>query len=447
MRALEAFNKALVGILLFLVGLQASLLFVMKNMRDEAKVKLVENQTTTDLKCGDSPFAPQNYWDPLARLHNGRTPCNGWSCEKSGLTWQEGNNAKNLHIVSVKMAPPMRWKEQDVGGVVRVRVPASDKPQILALSSESMHEWRLVVDKNAKLEKVIVATPTIVWIDGVPEKAKTEYLPKEKMCSYPYSWEEAHNPDNEFRLFVGALKKITGVLPTSFQGAVVGRDFVIPKSGDFVRREIASIGEEKSVLDIKNNVLWERQGDRVAARQAVIDQTSIILPDKTDAVSGIFVLRKSRLHVWNAERKKYEVVIVPMTLPALNSLTAIGLQDPNIPHRVFVFNDAEGGEIYSYDHENKKWLLVQSGIPAVLRALYYNLDNQKLYGLASRGQSFTDVFIFSPNEKTMDKKPIANAIAFDSLRWKWEFLKKAESFHIVLYTPLDPDGDVRSLHF
>lgn len=432
MRALEAFNKVLVGILLFLVCIQASLLFVMKNMQDQAKVRLVENQTPLDIKCGDAPFSEENYWDPLARNYNTLKTCDGWDCDKSALTWRasEDSNPKNLHVISVKNAPPMRWNEQDAGGVVRVRVPASTKPQVLALSSQSMHEWRLTVDKKANLEKIIVATPTIVWIDGVPEKTKIEYLPKEKMCSYPYSWEEAHNPDNEFRLFVGALKKITGILPSSFQGALVGKDFVVPKPEELARREIASVVPESEVVSpAKSNVLWVRKEDRVVPQQAVVDEVQhevAVVPDKTQAVAGAFIVRKYRLHVWNANKKAYELVPVPRTLNPIDDITAIAA-DKNVAGRVFIFNEGNGGEIYSFEQSKNQWSLLKSGVPWAVRSLHYSPEEKKLYGLASRGRNFTHVLVFAEADKTIAKKPLLASIPFDPVRWSWEVVRDRKS--------------------
>lgn len=449
MRTIEAFNKVLVGILLVLVCLQASLLFVMKNMQDQAKVRLIENETPVDMKCGEAPFANENYWNPLEREISALQFCKNWDCEKSSIVWREPSAATRLHVVAVKSAPPMRWQEQDPGGIVRVRVPASETPQILALSSETMHEWRLVIDPKANLQKVIIATPTVVWIDGVPENTPIEYLSKEKMCSYPYAWEEVHNPDNQFRLFVGALKKITGVLPSSFQGAVVGRDFVVPRNESQKReaielpvvRGLASVHPQEVSLQDSFSVVWARQAERVVAQKVLLMGDEAVLPEHTQGVSGEFILRKSQLHVWNSNEKKYEHVNVPLSLPPLENITAIAIDDSQ-PQRVFVFNEDLGGEIYSYDHKEKSWALIKSGVPSAIRALLYNSQEKVLYGLASRGRTFTDIVVLSPGEKAdLQRKPLMVGIPFDPVRWKWEMVHKDHQLHLVLHTPLDPKGE------
>jgi hypothetical protein len=372
MRAIEALNKVIVGILLFLVCVQTGLLFAMKNMQDQAKVRLVENETKADLQCGgSSAFADSNYWNPLERDYNLLKACDGWACEKSALTWQGTQDEKSLHVVSVKSAPPMRWEQNDAGGVVQVRVHASEKPQVLALSSQSMHSWRLIVDENAKLEKIIVATPTIVWMEGVPEATKIEYLPKEKMCSYPYSWEEVHNPDNEFRLLMGALKKITGIMPVSFQGAIIGRDFVLPKDDDLSRREIASLVPERQLASaIVSPVIWERADDRVMAKAVFMDSKSIELPKGTDLVAGDFVLRKHRLYMWSRENQKYELVKIPLTLPPIEEIAAITHSEIE-PHIAYVFNEAHGGEIYSFNRIENTWKLLKANVPSAVSLLMW----------------------------------------------------------------------------
>lgn len=457
MRAIEAFNKFLVSVLFVLVLVQASLLFVMKNMKDQAQMRLVENESQVPLRCGEATFADENYWNPLSREYNSIKTCSGWECERSALTWQENESERNLHVVSVKNAPPMRWSDQDGGGVIRVRVPASSKPQILALTSQTMHEWRLIVDKDAKLEKIIVATPTVVWIDGAPDNAKIEYLPKEKMCSYPYAWEEAHNPDNEFRVLVGALKKITGQMPSSFQGALMGREFVVPKLEDLGRRGIASLDDRKPAAVKSKTVVWTRADDRVVAKEALLvseNKDAIALPDKTDVIAGIFILRKQRLQVWNADAKTYTVVPVPLHMPAIDAVTAIGIDSEN-PSRVFVFNEGVGGEMYSYDHAAKKWEMLKEGISSSVRSLHYSAKDKKLYGLVSRGRQFTDVLEFSCsgdpkdacNSWNVEKKALVTSIPFDPVRWKWEVIHHESDLVLVLHTPLEPNGEIHPLTF
>lgn len=457
MRAIEAFNKVLVGVLFVLVLVQASLLFVMKNMKDQAQLRLVDNETQVDLKCGEATFAEENYWNPLARDYNAIRTCAGWDCEKSALTWSDTSHEKSLHVVSVKNAPPMRWNEQDAGGSIRVNVPASDKPQVLALSSQNMHEWKLIVDKNAKLEKIIVATPTVVWIDGAPETTKIEYLPKEKMCSYPYAWEEAHNPDNEFRVLLGALKKITGQWPSSFQGAVTGRDFVVPKADDLGRRSIASIDDRKPITLSPSHIVWTRSQDRVApqeAKLAGVSAAAVQFPEKTDAVAGVFILRKQRLHVWDVEKKTYVPVEVPLQLPPIDAVTALSADSTN-PHRAFVFNEGNGGEVYAYDHASKKWELLKEGISSAVRSLHYDAQDKKLYGLVSRGRQFTDVLEFTCGDGAVEtcakldaaKKALVTGIPFDPVRWKWEMVQQNGALAVVLHTPLEPAGEIHPLSF
>jgi hypothetical protein len=448
MRALETLNRFLVGILLFLVCIQASLLFVMKNMKDQAQVRLVENETTVEMECGKESFSEENYWDPLAHDYNFVKTCQDMDCEKSSLYWQDNTSQKNLHVVSVKSAPTMKWNEQDAGGTIKVRVTASKKPQVLALVSQTMHEWKLIVDKDANLEKIIVATPTIVWLDGVPEKTKIEYLPKDKMCSYPYAWEEVHNPDNQFRILIGALKKITGVFPSSFQGGTIGKEFVLPKSEELLRRSIASI-EGTKAPSFASKVSWVRNDDRVVAQKVEetigAEKTLVELPEKTEAVAlasqgTLFISSNYYLQAWNSDSGKFETVHAPLTMSAVEDVTAIA-PDKSNPYGVFVFNERHGGELYYYDHKKTDWTLVKSGIPAQLRALYYDSEEQKIYGLVGRGQNFTDIYMLSRDGAQFEKKPLVAKIPFDPIRWRWELAKPDGSLTLLMHTPLEPQGE------
>lgn len=420
-------------------------------------MRLVENETQVDLQCGKESFSEEKYWDPLAREYNAIKTCSGWDCDKSALTWNTSSNEKNLHVVSVRTAQPVQFNKQDAGGAIVVNVPASEKPQILALSSQSMHDWRLIVDKNAKLEKIIVATPTVVWIDGAPDSAKIEYLPKEKMCAYPYAWEEVHNPDNEFRIYISALKKITGQWPSSFQGAIIGKEFVLPKPLDLGRRSIASIDDRKPAPWVNSAVVWKRTDDRVVAQQALLltkDKSVVELPERTDVVAGAFILRKQRLHVWNSEKTSFVPVVVPLQLPAIDAVTAIATDGENVS-RVFVFNEGNGGEVYVYDHSVQKWSLLKDGIASAVRALHYSVKDKKLYGLVSRGRQFTDVLEFTCDDGAVEscgklsahKQSLVSSIPFDPVRWKWQFVQREGDLTLVLHTPLEPNGEVHPLSF
>ncbi len=206
MRFLEALNRMLVGMLLSLVLLQAGLLFFMKNMEDQAQFRLVQNTSHVETKCTENFFTDEKYWDVTTDAVS-HSSCEGSDCVFSHMTWKRDEQKQDLQVIAVQSAPPFRLARMDEGGLIRVRVKASPKPQVLALVSRQRLEWSFQVDQGAKIEKVIVATPQVVWLQGLPPQTPIEYLPKEKMCSYPYAWEEAFNPDNEFRILSSVLKK------------------------------------------------------------------------------------------------------------------------------------------------------------------------------------------------------------------------------------------------
>lgn len=295
MRFLEALNRILVGMLLSLVILQAGLLFFMKSMEDQAQYRLVQNTSTVNAKCGEKSFSDENYWDLLQTNFISQSSCEGSDCLFSHMAWDRSQQSKDLQVISVQSAPPFRWGEMDQGGSIRVRVKESAKPQVIALVSRQRLEWSFQVDKNAKIEKVIVATPEVVWLQGLPPKTPIEYLPKEKMCSYPFTWEEAFNPDNDYRILSSVLKTITGLEVTSFQGAITGKEFRLPMFDK--TRGLASVSEKNSApntivktpgptatVDSTNPVVWTRQDKNIMPQKVRFGGEEILLPERTQQV-------------------------------------------------------------------------------------------------------------------------------------------------------------------
>ena len=183
MRFLEALNRILVGMLICLVLLQAGLLFFMKNMEDQAQYRLVQNTSTVDSECGKNIFSPEMYWNLQSSHPISSSVCSNNECEFSHLLWNQPEQKQELHLIGVRSAPSFRWGEVNQGGAISVRVKSSAQPQIIALISRDRLEWNFQVDEGAVIDKVIVATPQVVWLQGLPPNTVIEYVPKEKMCS------------------------------------------------------------------------------------------------------------------------------------------------------------------------------------------------------------------------------------------------------------------------
>ncbi len=448
MRFLEAINRMLVGMLLCLVLLQAGLVFFMKNMEDQAQFRLVQNTSTVESECGKNIFSEEVYWDLLAQNNLSSSTCATSDCEFSHLLWQRAEQSSDLQLIAVQSAPPFRWGDMEQGGSIRVHVKASPKPQILALVSRNRLEWNFQVDEGAVIEKVIVATPQIVWLQGLPPKTAIEYLPKEKMCSYPYAWEEVFNPDNELRTVMNVLKKITGLQVTSFQGALVGKEFRIPlfdMEHGVVTRSLASTDEkplpEKSAT--QSMLVWKREEQRILPEKLKLPTGEILFPEKTQAVTQLlgetFILRDHQLWTWNTTTKTFEKVQTPKILPPLQYVTAVA------PHEsakaLYLYNDERGGEMFRYDLEKKEWRLLSSGYNFYIEALYFDETAGKLHAVASQGAYLTQLLTLDPlSAKISQKVPLKNKVAFDRRHWKWQLRKDKEHFWMRFFQPVAVQG-------
>lgn len=456
MRFLEALNRILVGMLLSLVLLQAGLLFFMKNMEDQAQYRLVKNTSTVDVKCGENSFSQEQYWS-LDEQAASQSFCEGSDCLFSHISWLRSEQEKELQVIAVQSAPPFRWGQMDEGGVVRVRVKATSKPQVLALVSRQRLEWSFQVDKGAKIEKVIVATPQVVWLQGLPPQTVIEYLPKEKMCSYPYAWEEAFNPDNEFRILSSVLKKITSLDVTTFQGAVIGKEFRLPMF-DKVRglASLESPAEKQNptpailvATPTLPTLTWTRHEAHVVPEKMVFNSQEVVFPAKTQQVQAIekhlFILKNYLLWRWDEEKKDFVRVHLPQTLPYAQYMKTMTVSlSQNV---LFVYNDERGGEMFRYDVGTNQWSLLNAGYAYNVEALYFDEQAQSLRAVTSRGPHITQFLKMDEKAKVKEVLPLKTKISFDKKHWKWQLEKQKDLYLMRLHQAVHPQGQIVALEF
>lgn len=447
MRFLEALNRILVGMLLCLVVLQAGLLFFMKNMEDQAQYRLVQNTSNVKVKCGENSFSDDKYWSLLEDDVLSQSTCTQSDCLFSHISWNRHSQDKDLQIIAVQSAPPFRWGQMDEGGLIRVRIKATEKPQILALVSRDRLEWSFQVDKNAKIEKVIVATPQTVWLQGLPPKTVIEYLPKEKMCSYPYAWEEAFNPDNEYRILSSVLKQITGLEVTSFQGAMTGREFRVPMYDQL--RSLASVSTAPAIRSLASQtvgrdhqVVWRRQERTVIPQKVILGTGEVPLPEKTQHVyvidQQIFILKSDLLWKYDFEKKDFAKLIPPLSLPYVQYIKTVAISEAQ--KKLFIYNDERGGEMYSYDIASGEWKSLMTGYAYNVEALYFDEQEQSLRALASRGPHLTQFLKMDPHAKVQEVLPLKNKISFDKKHWKWQLQKNKDVYSVRFYQAVQPLG-------
>lgn len=447
MRFLEALNRMLVGMLLSLVVLQAGLLFFMKNMEEQAQFRLVQNTSKINSQCGNF-FDDEKYWNIEASDTQSLSRCESSDCTYSHVTWDRPEQQKNLQVIAVKTAPTFRWDQMDEGGVVRVRVKSTSKPVVLALISQQRLEWVFQVDKGVQIDRVVVATPQTVWLQGLPPQTPIEYLPKEKMCSYPYAWQDAFNPDNEFRVMSSVLKQITGLEIDTFQGAVVGKEFRIPMY-DTLGRGLASVEEKTkpsaAVVKLEkesNPIQWGREGGVAIPQKMVRGSQEIVFPTQTQQVvvlqNKIFILKNYFLWTWSDAAKTFERVFSPSTLPNLQYIKAIAMSESQ--QKLFIYNDERGGEMYSFDVANGQWSELHQGYSYNLEALYFDEQIQGLCAVASRGPHLTQFLKMDAQAKVQDVKELKTKIAFDKKNWKWQLQRYRDMYAVRFYQAVQPQG-------
>jgi hypothetical protein len=466
---LERLNRILVSALLVLVFVQVGLLFFLQSLKDEAQFRLVKNTSKAPLVCGENQFADDNYWSIVNDTLVSQSHCTQGHCENSRLDWNLPSQNKELHLISINLPPPFRWEPLDQGGVVKVRVMKSEKPQIIALVSRAPLEWNFEVEKGARIEKIIVATPTTVWLQGVDAKIPIEYLPKEKMCSYPHAWEEAYNPENEFRVLVGALQKITQLSLNSFQGAEVGREFWIPRSAGERQakpqvRGLASVAGERSVASERTvasvetppvkpqplapaSLTWQREQGHVIAEKFTLHSGEVVnLPAKTtqalEAEGVLYAVIKGKLNAWDGEKKTFVSLPSPLTLPELRHITAVAFDSEK--SNLIVYNDERSGEFYSYEPKEKKWRLFKDGFKYNLASLFFDKETHQLTALISRGSFFTGLAFLKTDGK-WSYKDLKEKLPYDRQRWRWSLDKAQGEWQVKLYSPVLLTGEARSL--
>lgn len=443
----EKLNRVLISCLTGLVLIQIGLLFFLKSLQDEAQFKLVKNTSKAKISCGENQFSEENYWKVASGDVKSHSLCTFENCDKSSIFWNRSEQDKDLHLVSVMSPPPLQWDNMEQGGVVRLHIKKSDKPQILALVSRSPLEWKLDLEKGAQIEKLIVATPTTVWIQGVATTVPIEYLPKEKMCNYPFAWEEALNPDNDFRALAGALQKITGLQLNSFQGAQVGKEFWLPLKEN---REPSSVTEmEKRQLASKTSsaIQWQRQEGHVVADKYVTQtQQSIPLPPRTvqalEVQGEVYAVVDGLLRVWKKDH--FEALHSPLTLADVGNVQ--GLAYDRDRQALIIYNDERSGEFYHYSLKDKSWSLFKEGFKYNLASMVYDSESREVIALTSRGQYFTGLVSFSADGKNEKFQELKVKSPFDRKRWRLQLEKQESQWRVQVISPQSLNGETWALN-
>jgi RNA polymerase sigma factor (sigma-70 family) len=127
------------------------------------------------------------------------------------------------------------------GGVVLVEVRPTDKPVVLVLTSWFSVAWKLKLADRARVQAVILGGGYEQEIEEVPAGVPVVRLPRGGDSFPTY---QSNCP--EFRRLTQALRKMTGLPVTTFQGAADGISFVVDgiRGRGFAKKPDAPAGKE-----------------------------------------------------------------------------------------------------------------------------------------------------------------------------------------------------------
>lgn len=132
-----------------------------------------------------------------------------------------GSDEVELHVVGVYEGIA------HVNGPVNVKVKATPKPVVLALSAYQPVIWTISLDAGARLSAVYVSGPyNPQTVTGVPPEIPVYRV---SFGTYAYGWEPDRNTGGgSYQTLIRNVRSITGLVESSFQGCYAGNEFEIP---------------------------------------------------------------------------------------------------------------------------------------------------------------------------------------------------------------------------
>ena len=139
------------------------------------------------------------------------------------------NAEKELHLIGVYEARSDHRGGYHPTGTINVKIERKNKPVILTLSSYEPVHWNITLDKEVKLEKVIINgyhDQEISGISGIPIKEFSYQGTGRYIGKFAYQWNKSYHHPSTTSL-VTKLEQITNTNLTSFQGCYRGTNFTI----------------------------------------------------------------------------------------------------------------------------------------------------------------------------------------------------------------------------
>jgi hypothetical protein len=445
------------NLFVFLMCFQLGMLLFLKSLFYSAEKKLKDNEAKVSFNCGDFNNE-EAYWNIPESETSLSGPCLDFFCPDSFWKNPEPQD-EDFHVIAIKKAQPSyREKGKSENGYfVDVKVTTSEKPMTLALISQSMMQWNLKVAEESNLKEVLIIGSDLVWVEGLPADVKLTYFTKEQICAFPTAWEEIKNPENEFRRAMSAMVEYTGKKPTSFQGKQVAKEFRIPFHSALMtenktktsQRNIASQEINKLTLGMK----WLREEKNLKAQFFEYNKNGKIekieVPEKTMdafyevAKKEIYIIKNYQFGQWDSQNKKFTAMHLPLEMPAMYWPTNMTFN--SLKSELYIYNEDRGGEILSFNVVTKKWKRFAQKVGYSLVALYFDNEEQTLYGSQFQGRQIDSMLKFNQKGQTIGKVNFVKPLDFSKNRWKAQMINAQNEIWLKLTHPANPNGDVYPL--
>ncbi|MCB0378602.1 MAG: hypothetical protein KDD33_08930 [Bdellovibrionales bacterium] len=423
-------------------------LLYLNSILKNAEQKLKDNQAKVDFTCGD--FAnEESYW-PLHPSHEQEKICLDSHCPQS-LWMQKQEQNKELHVVSAVEPKPFREVDgqRQPGYYVDVKVESTQKPVVLALVSQSRMLWKLNFKKGAKVEKVLVISPDVVWLEGLPKDVPMTYFPKETLCAYPKAWEELANPENQFRRLHRALSTFTGLDITSFQGKDIATEFRVPFSTPLlhmVERDVASNKPSQLSLGLH----WKREGKKIVSDSFQYldkgESKKIEVPPRTTAAvfepksEKVFIVSGFQFGEWDWKKGEFKALKVPLGLPAMHWPIALAVNEKE--QKILVYNDDRGGELFSLNPAENQWDLVAKNVGYSLMAMVVDPKTGELLATRLQGNKLVEILKLNKQGQVEKRMAFEKPMDFSKGYWHMQMVRDPGELWMKLIHPAHPGGDV-----
>ena len=440
---------------IFLLCFQLGMLLFLRSLYYKAEQKLKDNEASVSFSCGDFD-KEESYWRIQPSLQPLHETCLDKECPESLWVGKTKNEQEELHVLSVVRPQPTRKENGKTvyGHFVDVEIKKTDKPITLVLINQSLMQWNIKADEEAQIKKVIVASPEIVWVDGLKEETPLVYFPREKLCAYPYAWEEFSNPENEYRRLAKALQQYTGLEIDSFQGRQVGQYFRLPVTTRMEQKESRQPSSVK-VSPLSLGLQWQRREKFLIAKDFRFHNKNdqqvqkVNVPEKTqDAIfdekgEKLYLIKGFRFGVWDWEQEEFKAILLPLKLPSMNWPTSMAYD--SVQRKIFVYNEDRGGEIYVYDIAAKQWTYQKKAVGYSLTALAYIEKENMIYGTRVQGNKVIEVLKIDQNGKVMGQVSLEKPFQYSKTLWRMQMVAEPNELWLKVVHPAHPGGDVYPL--